>query len=455
MSDQIRRLMPRQFKNVFSQKAPTSNIMVTKAIEAEVERVDNRTLRFALSTGDVDRDNDTIDPKGWQLDNFKKSPTMLWAHEPWTPPIAAPKDTRIDSGRLVSEARFINPDDFDADHPHLQFAGMVYEMYAKGFMHAVSVGFRPIKLFENTERGGFMPTDFVEQELLEYSAVPVPSNPNALMEAAKSGIDVDLIGRWALRRKEAAGGLWVPNTLLDELAKAADYSIEVRSDEPAAPAAPPDDMGTQPVTDEDDDEGEGEGDKGDEPEVTAAPDDEMIEVDLSDDEDDKAPGDGGGDDEPEDEDDEGDEDMPPAPEDMEDEPEGEGDEDEDEDEPDAAAADVAVQCDLDTALTKALLGLGQALDHVAGGGTLTTSQGVVLFTLRTTIENTIKAATPADPEPTDDMVDLAELVKGWEDQDNTKALGMDAESMNPNEIEEMVREAVEDAVMRATGRLPG
>jgi hypothetical protein len=57
-------------------------------------------------------------------------------------------------------------------------------MVKRGFLRATSVGFRPKrdKYSWNEERGGI---DFEEQELLEFSVVPVPSNPEALLSASK------------------------------------------------------------------------------------------------------------------------------------------------------------------------------------------------------------------------------------------------------------------------------
>ena len=36
-------------------------------------------MRFVISTGAVDRDGDTIDPKGWDLTAYRRNPTVLLA----------------------------------------------------------------------------------------------------------------------------------------------------------------------------------------------------------------------------------------------------------------------------------------------------------------------------------------------------------------------------------------
>jgi hypothetical protein len=66
----------------------------------------------------------------------------------------------------------------------------------------VSVGFTPKEYMwvssqsdaERARRGGI---DFIKQEMLEYSSVPVPANPNALALAKSAGIDVTPLKQWA------------------------------------------------------------------------------------------------------------------------------------------------------------------------------------------------------------------------------------------------------------------
>jgi hypothetical protein len=61
-------------------------------------------------------------------------------------------------------------------------ADTVLRLLDGGFLRATSVGFRPIRQVRNTERGG---TDYLQQELLEFSVVPVPANADALRRALK------------------------------------------------------------------------------------------------------------------------------------------------------------------------------------------------------------------------------------------------------------------------------
>jgi HK97 family phage prohead protease len=130
-----------------------------------------KTIDFRLSTQAVDRERDVIRVDGWDLTNFRRNPVVLWAHQFLTPPIGRAVRVWREQDGLFGRTEFLSAD----VNP---FAGAVAEMYARGFLHAVSVSLRPIQWAYNQERQGF---DFLTQELLEYSAVPVPANPEALI----------------------------------------------------------------------------------------------------------------------------------------------------------------------------------------------------------------------------------------------------------------------------------
>jgi HK97 family phage prohead protease len=133
---------------------------------AEPERV----RKFVISTGSPDRDNDTVAVNGWRLDAYRKNPVVLWAHDYAQLPVARCLQVGVDGQRLVALAEF-------ATHA---FADTVLQLIDGGFLRATSVGFRPLKYTANAARGGY---DFTEQELLEFSVVPVPANAEALIAA--------------------------------------------------------------------------------------------------------------------------------------------------------------------------------------------------------------------------------------------------------------------------------
>jgi HK97 family phage prohead protease len=164
--------------------------IVRKQAVANAEDVGERRIKFTISTGDVDRENDRLRSDGWVLTSYRKNPVVMFAHDYKQLPVARAISIEEEDGSLVSTAEFATAD----LNP---FADTVYRMIKGGFLNAVSVGFRPQK-FKSTEReNGQQGFDFEEQELLEYSVVPIPANPHALIAASKDGIDVEPITAWA------------------------------------------------------------------------------------------------------------------------------------------------------------------------------------------------------------------------------------------------------------------
>lgn len=174
---------------------PPSGVGVRKQLTAEVKQADpdERVLEFTVSTGSPDRDGDVIDPEGWELENFRKNPVVLWAHSHRNLPVAKGIEVATEGNELVALAEFPEP----GIH---QFADTVFELLRRGFLNATSVGFNPLEWTINEERGGI---DFERQELLEFSIVPVPANPEALIAASRQGVNLEPMRTWAKSTLEA------------------------------------------------------------------------------------------------------------------------------------------------------------------------------------------------------------------------------------------------------------
>ena len=173
---------------------------VADEVKAEGE---GRTIRFRITTDAVDRERDILSPAGWKLDNFLKNPTVLWAHDYRQPPIARAREIIATEHGLSSLAEFPPKGTY-------AFADTVYDLLKGGFLNATSVGFAPLKHTYNEERRG---VDYLEQELLEFSVVPVPANPEALVEARAAGIDLQPMKQWA----KAVLDLNLPDTFPEAL----------------------------------------------------------------------------------------------------------------------------------------------------------------------------------------------------------------------------------------------
>ena len=161
-------------------------------------------LPFTISTSSVDRDNDTIDVNGWtNLAEFRANGPVLWGHDSSLPPIARPLDVWVEGDSLKALAEFTPS---DMAHPMgAGFGHSIFRMFKGGFMRSTSVGFKPIKFQFNDDRPGGV--DFLEQELLEFSAVPIPANPGAVVGA---GFDLQPIIEWTERALDGEFALIVP-----------------------------------------------------------------------------------------------------------------------------------------------------------------------------------------------------------------------------------------------------
>ena len=156
-------------------KEITMDKLFTKAI---LEEIDGK--RIAVASDEIeDREGEILSMDGWRLDNFKRNPVLLWAHNPSELPIGQAKNirTEIVNGvkKLVFEPFF---------HDITEKAKAIKQMFEEGILKTFSVGFLPIEQDGNK---------FVNQELLEISAVPVPANPRAMMLAMSKGMDEKMV----------------------------------------------------------------------------------------------------------------------------------------------------------------------------------------------------------------------------------------------------------------------
>ncbi len=121
------------------------------------------------SNGIIDRHGESLNPMGWILDNYLKNPVILFAHDYSSLPIGKAVKVWIENKQLMFTIQF-------ADTP---MANQVFDLFKGGFLNAFSVGFIPTKFGVS----GNDEYTYMEQELLELSAVPVPANPEALANA--------------------------------------------------------------------------------------------------------------------------------------------------------------------------------------------------------------------------------------------------------------------------------
>jgi len=149
--------------------------------DCEVKKVGERQYEFTASTSIQDRDGEVIDVKGWDLKNFKKNPVIMYAHDYRTLPVG-----RASRVWLSNNEKLKNIVEFPPEGTY-EFADIVERLVNTGYLKTESVGFIP-KEWNDGDGEKSPKRTYTEQELLEISIVPVPSNPDALREAVDGGV---------------------------------------------------------------------------------------------------------------------------------------------------------------------------------------------------------------------------------------------------------------------------
>ena len=161
-----------------------------RALAGNVE--ETRTVQFVISSSTRDRHRTVLDPTKWQLDNFNRNGIVGYQHNVYGDGMCAgpnPDDV-IGKGRaflegdqLIGEVTF-EPADINP------LAEKIFRKVLFGSLRATSVGFAEIgkgNYGTGTQaRNGQDETYyFAGQELLEFSIVNIPSNPDATKRALR------------------------------------------------------------------------------------------------------------------------------------------------------------------------------------------------------------------------------------------------------------------------------
>ena len=185
-----------EYLAILDAKGEAENVKLYSVNSAKIDSIDEdeRTVTAIISTGSVDRDREVLSPKGAEIDTYMDNPVVLWSHDPKVPIGKALWVKKMPASRpnkLIAKVEFA-PKDVSAK------AEEIWQLFKGGFLKSFSVGFRPLK--------GHVPTPeeikknpdlaeafwiFDEWELLEFSPVSVPANPEALALAIKSN-DINL-----------------------------------------------------------------------------------------------------------------------------------------------------------------------------------------------------------------------------------------------------------------------
>jgi uncharacterized protein len=175
-----------------AESRPTEGVPAAP-IENQNSKIQNSTpaaiLDFISSDETLDRYDEIIMASGWRLENYRRNPVFQNSHQYgdilFTLGKALITEVRTIAARQVLFQRI----EFAVDANPM--ARIAYGLYLPGYLNCQSVGFFPIRWQNADDSPGAAPSPFrrkyLEQELLEVSAVAIPANPNALALALKSG----------------------------------------------------------------------------------------------------------------------------------------------------------------------------------------------------------------------------------------------------------------------------
>jgi len=133
---------------------------------------------WTLSTFDLDRVGERIDPLGWDIKRYMDNPVVEWSHRYDIPAIGKIEGLIADNAGLHGLV-FFNDKEYDP------FGWAIGQRVKAGVIRAGSVGFRVLEIEipgrEDSRDGTSL--IFRKQELLEFSICNVPANPWALAKA--------------------------------------------------------------------------------------------------------------------------------------------------------------------------------------------------------------------------------------------------------------------------------
>jgi HK97 family phage prohead protease len=142
-------------------------------VDAASVSPETRTVEVIASTEDLDG-HGTIVKQNWRLDRFRENPMVLFSHEARELPIGLASDVRVTDGQLRARIEFNSEEENER-------AEKVWKNVKGKKIRGVSVGFRPHSVkFEKHEDREVMVLD--DNELLEISFTPIPSNPKAMAQ---------------------------------------------------------------------------------------------------------------------------------------------------------------------------------------------------------------------------------------------------------------------------------
>ncbi|WP_091524620.1 HK97 family phage prohead protease [Paenimyroides ummariense] len=161
-----------------------SKMMVRDAVIRAItdEQKEKRQAEFVISTEAVDTYDTVFKIDGWDLERYNRSPIVFYNHKSWSDDpdmIIGTSEVRVEGNQLIALLTL------EEGNP---VADTVWRKIQNGTLRMASIGANPIEWrwgdFDKGENPDVI--YFIRQELLEWSIVPVGSNPDALKRSVES-----------------------------------------------------------------------------------------------------------------------------------------------------------------------------------------------------------------------------------------------------------------------------
>lgn len=169
-----------------------------KDFEATIQpTAEDRIITAVISTDCIDRDGEVIQAKALDLGNYRDNPVVLQSHKLSELPVGRAVSIAYKGPRLIASVRF-------SDTPR---GNECLQLYKEGVLNAFSVGFTATDVGPPTGKEIAARPELRncravirKGELLEFSVVAVPANPEALVMARTKGINIP---EWVEKPKAA------------------------------------------------------------------------------------------------------------------------------------------------------------------------------------------------------------------------------------------------------------